>query len=80
MIHCFVNENKGIMDKRCIKRLKELLPGPKERKVELVSARCTDCMKRELFRAKREVLLFLNSFFFFFFYFVETFFLIAILV
>jgi len=37
MFQCFIEENNGIMDKRCIRKFKELLPGSQERKMELVS-------------------------------------------
>lgn len=37
ILHCLVHENEGVMDRRCIKVFKDMLPGPPKRKEEWVS-------------------------------------------
>ena len=37
ILHCLVHENDGVMDRRCIKVFKDMLPGPPKRKEEWVS-------------------------------------------
>ena len=37
ILHCLVHENDGVMDRRCIKVFKEMLPGPPKKKEEWVS-------------------------------------------
>ena len=36
ILHCLIHENNGVMDKRCIRRFRELLPGSRKNKEELV--------------------------------------------
>ncbi|XP_074621300.1 uncharacterized protein LOC141879864 [Acropora palmata] len=36
ILHCLVHENDGVMDRRCIKVFKDMLPGPPKRKEEWV--------------------------------------------